>query len=49
MSLRIYGSPVRSQPCRCSPHLSQMYRSKISGPRLDRIDLYLQVPFVDPS
>ena len=27
----------------------QKYRSKISGPLLDRIDLHLQVPVVDPS
>ena len=44
-----YGSPVGSQSCRCSPHLVQKYRSKISGPLLDRIDLHLQVPVVDPS
>ncbi len=30
-----YGSPVGSQSCRCSPHLVQKYRSKISGPLLD--------------
>lgn len=44
-----YGSPTGSQPCRCSPHLVQKYRSKISGPLLDRIDIHLQVPVVDPS
>ena len=44
-----YGSPVGSQSCRCSPHLVQKYRSKISGPLLDQIDLHLQVPVVDPS
>ena len=27
----------------------QKYRSKISGPLLDRINLHLQVPVVDPS
>lgn len=27
------------KPCRCTPHQVQRYRSKISGPILDRIDL----------
>ena len=48
-SCGFYGSHVGSQSCRCSPHLVQKYRSKISVPLLDRIDLHLQVPVVDPS
>ncbi|MDG2196052.1 MAG: ATP-binding protein [SAR324 cluster bacterium] len=46
---RFHGSPVESQPCRFSPNLVQKYRSKISGPLLDQIDLHLQVPIVYPS
>ena len=30
--------------CRCSPHDVQRYRSRISGPLLDRIDLQVDVP-----
>jgi len=32
--------------CRCSPHQIQRYRSRISGPLLDRIDLHIDVPKV---
>ena len=32
--------------CRCSVHQIQRYRSKISGPLLDRIDLHVEVPAV---
>lgn len=38
------GDPVR--PCTCSPHTVQRYRSRISGPILDRIDIHLEVPAV---
>lgn len=31
------------QPCRCTPDQIQRYRSRISGPLLDRIDLHVQV------
>ncbi|MCB4756808.1 MAG: YifB family Mg chelatase-like AAA ATPase [Elusimicrobia bacterium] len=36
------GSPVRI--CSCLPRAVQKYRSKISGPLLDRIDLHVEVP-----
>ncbi|WP_337286617.1 ATP-binding protein [Candidatus Methylomirabilis sp.] len=32
------------RPCTCSPPQIQRYRSRISGPLLDRIDLHLDVP-----
>lgn len=37
-----YGDPNR--PCRCSRPQVQRYRSRISGPLLDRIDLHISVP-----
>lgn len=37
-----HGSPTR--PCGCGPAAIERYRSRISGPLLDRIDLHLQVP-----
>ncbi|MBI4196522.1 MAG: YifB family Mg chelatase-like AAA ATPase [Deltaproteobacteria bacterium] len=33
-----------SLPCHCTPQQIQLYRSRISGPILDRIDLQLEVP-----
>ncbi|MGG1661442.1 YifB family Mg chelatase-like AAA ATPase [Brevibacillus sp. NRS-1366] len=34
------------QACSCTPQQIQKYRSKLSGPLLDRIDLHLEVPRV---
>jgi magnesium chelatase family protein len=36
------GDPRRQ--CRCLPHRVQLYRQKLSGPLLDRIDIRLVVP-----
>ncbi|WP_419785886.1 YifB family Mg chelatase-like AAA ATPase [Pseudodesulfovibrio sp.] len=33
-------------PCTCTPRAVQLYRSRISGPLLDRIDLQVDVPAV---
>ncbi len=32
--------------CRCAPRQIQNYRSKLSGPLLDRIDLHIEVPAI---
>src|SRR5262249_43479118 len=39
-----FGDPVHD--CRCAPLEVERYRSRISGPLLDRIDIHLQVPAV---
>jgi len=39
-----YGT---SKPCRCAPHEITRYRRKLSGPILDRIDLYVEVDTID--
>ncbi|QAA77332.1 MAG: MG(2+) CHELATASE FAMILY PROTEIN / ComM-related protein [Candidatus Bipolaricaulis sibiricus] len=36
------GDPLR--PCRCRPHEVASYRKRLSGPFLDRVDLFVQVP-----
>ncbi len=38
------GDPVK--PCTCPARAIQRYRSRISGPILDRIDLHIEVPSV---
>ena len=40
------GDPDR--PCRCTPEQIQRYRSRVSGPLLDRIDLHVQVSRLTP-
>ncbi|MHB1140156.1 MAG: YifB family Mg chelatase-like AAA ATPase [Sulfuricaulis sp.] len=39
-----YGDP--SGRCRCTPDKVNQYRSRISGPLLDRIDMHIEVPGV---
>ena len=39
-----YGDP--SGRCRCTPDKVNQYRSRISGPLLDRIDMHIEVPAV---
>lgn len=39
-----YGT---SKTCRCLPHQIQRYQQKVSGPILDRIDLYAEVNEID--
>ena len=38
------GDPAH--PCRCGPAEVERYRSRVSGPLLDRIDIHLEVPAV---
>lgn len=39
-----YGSTMK--PCACTPQQVHRYRSRISGPLLDRIDIQIEVPAV---
>ena len=41
------GDP--SGRCRCGPDLVRRYRSRVSGPLLDRIDLHVHVPRLPPQ
>ncbi len=41
-----YGSEVKGHTCNCSISQIQKYRSRISGPLLDRIDIHVEVPAV---
>jgi magnesium chelatase family protein len=41
------GDPVRA--CRCSPYEIRRYRQRLSGPFLDRIDLFVEVPRLTPE
>jgi magnesium chelatase family protein len=38
------GADSAANPCTCSPLKLQQYRSRLSGPLLDRIDLHVEVP-----
>ncbi|MDR6227306.1 YifB family Mg chelatase-like AAA ATPase [Desmospora profundinema] len=42
-----YFGYEQDRACTCSPHQIQRYRSKLSGPLLDRIDIHVEVPRVD--
>lgn len=42
-----YGDTLK--PCTCTPNMIMRYRSKISGPLLDRIDIHIEVPRVNYS
>lgn len=39
----------RDHECRCSPNMVLRYQSRVSGPLLDRIDMHVEVPPVDPK
>ncbi len=40
-----YGDSLR--PCTCSPGLVSRYQKRISGPFLDRMDIFVEVPHID--
>ena len=40
------GDTANPGQCRCTPAQIQRYRSKLSGPLLDRIDMHIEVPRV---
>ena len=44
-----FGVNSRSQHCRCSPGQIMRYRTRISGPLYDRIDIHVEVSIVPPS
>jgi magnesium chelatase family protein len=41
------GDPIRE--CRCTPQHVERYRSRLSGPLRDRIDLTVEVPALSPE
>ena len=40
-----YGDPVKE--CTCTPGIISRYQKRVSGPLLDRIDIFVQVPRID--
>ncbi len=40
-----YGAPFRQ--CTCSPSLVSRYQKRISGPFIDRVDIFVEVPHID--
>jgi len=40
-----YGDPVKE--CTCSPSMVSRYQKRISGPLLDRIDMFVEVPRIE--
>ena len=40
-----YGDPVRQ--CTCSPGMVSRYQKRISGPFIDRVDMFIEVPHVE--
>jgi magnesium chelatase family protein len=40
-----YGDPFRE--CTCTPSTVSRYQKRISGPFLDRIDIFVEVPHID--
>jgi magnesium chelatase family protein len=40
-----YSDPLRS--CTCSPGLVSRYQQRISGPFLDRVDIFVEVPHIE--
>jgi magnesium chelatase family protein len=39
-----YGSNIEGHSCKCPSQQIAKYRSKVSGPLLDRIDIHIEVP-----
>ena len=39
-----WGDPQHQ--CQCTPHQVQTYRSRVSGPLMDRIDIHIEVPAI---
>jgi len=40
-----YGDPFRQRTC--SPSLVSRYQKRISGPFIDRVDIFVEVPHID--
>lgn len=41
------GDPKRE--CKCTPRMIMKYNSKLSGPLMDRIDIHISVPMIEPD